>query len=235
MILLVILLAFASVGIAAEGKSVNFVTDKEKDGGYLAEITIAAFKKMGYQVNIKYVPWARALKTVMGGTEEALLGCFYTDERANKMLYTNSFGASEQVLFKLRDSTANVSTLDDLKPYRVGIIRFGAYTPEFEAATFIHKETVTHPEQNLEKLLAGRIDLVLENRRVVFMLLKTQFSTYASKIVALEPPFIVNKFYNAFSKNIPGYEKKVADFNAGLNLIMKDGTFKKIMDKGLHE
>ncbi|MBS1160793.1 MAG: ABC-type amino acid transport/signal transduction system, periplasmic component/domain [Proteobacteria bacterium] len=221
--------------LSAQTTAVTFVTDEEKDGGFLIAVTDAAFKKVGYKVQIQYRPWARALKSVMDGDAEALLGVYRNDERAAQMLYTESIGSSDLVFFKLKSSTATFQRLEDLKNLSVGTVIGASYTPEFNAAAYIKKESTSEVAINLRKLLASRIDLLLEKRAVVQDLLSTQFAADASRIVALDTPLKTALFYNAFSKKIPGYATRVADFNRGLALIKQDGTFKEIMERKLHE
>jgi polar amino acid transport system substrate-binding protein len=231
-----IVLALIFTGFAgAQTKTVTFVTDKEKEGGYLCAITTAALNRAGYEVNIKFQPWARALKDVMDGTSQALLGCFYSDSRAKEMQYTKSIASSDIVFYKRKDSKATFTKMVDLRPFTIGTINCAVYTPEFDTASFIKKEPVATPVQNIKKLLAGRIDLFIENRAVVQRLLANEFSAESSKIVAIDPPLVTNKFYNAFSKKRLGYEQIVADFNKGLAQIRDDGTLRKILDQNLHE
>jgi polar amino acid transport system substrate-binding protein len=232
---LLIMIGMGSALPAAAAKSVRFVTDKEKEGGYVLAITKAAYEKMGYQVEVSFQPWARALNSVMTGEEEALMGAQYLDERAVKMQYSELVAQSEMVFFKLKETKISYAQLPDLKNYTVGIIADGAYTPEFDSAAYIKKEPVPDYLTNIRKLLAKRIPLFVEKKAIVIDTLKTQFSADADKVDYLSPPLKVFKFFNCFSKTKSGYEQKVADFNTGLALIMKDGTYKAIMDKGLHE
>lgn len=232
-------LIFALVSVSAHAespdKTVNFLTDPEKEGGFLIEISQAAFRRVGYTVNIQFMPWARALESVKGGHAEALLGAYHTDERAEKMLYTDRIGTSELVFFKLKSAGIAYSRLEDLRPYSVGTITGASYTPEFDRAVFIEKHAVSDYNINIRKLLAGRIDLIVEKKAVILNALTTRFPEAADKIVALDRPLTTGAFFNAFSKKIPGYERKVADFNKGLSMIASDGTLKKILDKNLHE
>jgi hypothetical protein len=54
-------------------------------------------------------------------------------------------------------------------------------------------------------------------------------------VVALDKPLTSAQFFNAFSRAMPGHERKVADFNAGLKSITADGTLAAIMALRLHE
>lgn len=235
-VLLLVLFALCSgLALPAAAKSVRFVTDKEKEGGFLLAVTKAAFEKQGYQVEVVFEPWGRALASVMNGEEEALLGAQYSDERAAKMQYSEQIGQSEMVFFKLKETQLNYSQLSDLKNLTVGTIAGSAYTPEFDSATAFKKDPAPDYATNIRKLLAKRMPLFVEKKSVVLDALKKQFPADADKVDFLSPPLKVMKFFNCFSKAKPGYEQKVADFNAGLAEIMKDGTYKTIMSKGLHE
>jgi polar amino acid transport system substrate-binding protein len=216
-------------------KSVHFVTDPEKDGGFLIEITRAAFQRMGYTVTVQFMPWLRALRSVESGNAEALLGAYHTAERAERMQYTDSIGVSEIVFFKRKDSDIAYSRLEDLKPYSIGTIIGASYTPEFDAAAYLNKEAVSSHERNINKLLAGRVALLVEKRLVVLNTLAALHSEAAANVIALEPPLKTALFFNAFSRKFPDYQRKVADFNTGLEMIRKDGTVKKILANAMHE
>jgi len=235
---LTMLLASGIVALSmatVNAKTITFVTDKEKEGGFLIEVTQAAFAKTGYEVKVQYLPWARALSNVMNGDSEALLGVYHTDERAKAMLFSNVIGRSDMVFFKLKTSKIVFDKLEDLKPYRIGTILGASYPPEFDNAPFLNKEPVSDYVQNIRKLFGGRFELFLEKKYVVLNALKTQFPDDYAKVDFLPKPLRENKYYNAFSRKHPDYEKSVADFNKGLKMIIDDGTFDAIMKKELHE
>lgn len=226
---------FGSTTASAVENSVSFVTDPEKDGGYLIEITKEAFKRVGYTVKVDYQPWARALAGVMDGTNEALLGAQRTDERAAKMEYTETIGQSDMVFFALKKSNIRYDGLESLKGLTVGVVRNSVVTPAFDSASFIKKEEAPDFLTNVKKLLAERVQLVAEKRAVVVEALRKSFPDSADAVVALDPPIKTLKFYNCFSKKAPDYQKKVKDFNKGLDLMTQDGALKAILAKGLHE
>ena len=220
---------------AAAAPSVHLVTDPEKENGFLVAITQRAFERAGYAVSITYMPWVRALQMVLNGDAEALLGAYHTPERAQRLLYTEPIGSAELVFFTLKESGIRYQSLEDLRPYRIGTIIGAKYTPEFDAADFLMKEPVSDYAQNLRKLLAGRVHVVVEKRSVVEHALAARFASEAARVMALDKPLTSAQFYNAFSRAVPGHERKAADFNAGLKSITADGTLAGIMAQRLHE
>lgn len=236
-LLAVLAMAVLPAAYATEtfSRTVHFVTDTEKNGGFLIEVTKAAMRRMGYEVTVEFMPWIRALRSVESGEAEALLGTYYTEERAEKMQFTHRIGTSEIVFFKLRNSRISFSRLEDLKPYPIGTIHGAAYTPEFDTAPYLTKEPVPDHVLNIKKLLAGRVPLIVEKRLVVLNTLASMAPETATEVVALDPPLKSAHFFNAFSRKKPGYQLKVNDFNTGLELISRDGTLQRIMENARHE
>ena len=149
--LLAALLVLAPLSTSC-ARTIHFTTDPEKQGGFLIEITKAAFARVGHEVKIEYQPWARALRSVMDGQSEALLGAYYNDERAAKMRYSDVIARTDMLFFALKGAPIVYRNIDDLRPDTVGTIIAADYPPEFNAAQFIRKEPVSDHVINISKL-----------------------------------------------------------------------------------
>ncbi len=224
-----------TIAWAQTGKTVTFATDAEKPGGFLLEITTQALKEAGYDTHVDFVPWARALSQSYDGDVDGLLGCLYSDERAQKLIYSDVVAESPYVLFALKDSGLAYHGISDLRSHSVGLINGGSYPKELTDDQQIKKEYASSFQQNLQKLQAKRIDTFLEKKFAVLNYLKAQAPADAAAIVVLDPPLVVNKFYVAFSRKKQNAEQLAADFNQGLAKLKADGGYAAIMSKGLHE
>lgn len=220
---------------AQSPKTVVLTTDPEKPGGFLLELTVEAFKEVGYEPNVRFEPWARALDAAINGEVDGLLGCYYSDERAKKLTYSDELGQSSTVFFSLASSNITYSTLQDLSKYTIGTVINSYYPPDFTAATYLKIEPVSDYIVNMRKLLAGRIDLFAEKRLVVMSYLAGLPDSDANRVVELNPPLMVYKHYNAFSKAVPDAQQKLQDFNRGLQMIRDNGLYAIIMKKSTHE
>ncbi|WP_378954718.1 substrate-binding periplasmic protein [Pelosinus sp. sgz500959] len=216
-----------------QSNMVIFYLEEQKRDGYLYAISQEAFKRVGYETRAEYLPWARTIKVTMEGESDVTIG-YYSKERLEKMSYSDPIGKAELVLFQKKDKKISYSNLEDLKPYRIGTQRGAVISDEFDAATYLTKEPADSPHVNLNKLVAGRIDLLLEQRDVIQQYLVKEFPNEMNNIVAIEPPVIIKGFYCIFSKKRPNYEQKIKDFNIGLKMITEDGTLKKIMTQYDH-
>ncbi len=227
-------LVFLTSEAISQNQKISFVTDTHKKNGYLVAITTEAFKRVGYEIEVVYMPWNRALDKVVKGHEEALLAAYYTKERAETMLYSESIGQTEVVLFKRQKSIIKYSDLSDLGPYSIGMIRGAAISKEFDAADNLGKVALPSPDVMIRMLLADRIDLLVEQRKVIHAYLKDQFPNDVNSLTALNPPLKVSKYFCTFSKKHSRHEKLVRAFNEGLQQIKMDGTFEKLIDEYDH-
>ena len=227
-------LILSTTAAITQNQKITFVTDTHKKDGYLVAITTEAFNRVGYDVEITYMPWKRALANVVNGYEEALLAAYYTKERSESMLYSDSIGQTEIVLFKRQKSTIEYSDLTDLKSYTIGTIRGAATSTEFDAADYLEKIVLPSPDIMIKMLLADRIDLLVEQRKVIHTYLKNQFPNDINSLSALAPPLQVSKYFCTFSKKSPRHEKLVSDFNQGLQQIKMDGTYQRLINEYDH-
>lgn len=190
--------------------------------GVITAITQAAFKRAGYQVHVNYRPWARTLKEVQGGISHGIVGLWYSKERETFLAYSKPLYSNKIGFYARLDHPVDVRDLTQLKA-RVGIVR-GYVNPAAFDAAHLATEEATDDEQNLLKLAAGRVDLVLIDKGLAAYLLNTKLLKLRNSLTWLEPDVDSLPLYIGLSKKSPGWQKRLADFNYGLDEIRKDGT-----------
>lgn len=199
--------------------------------GYISEIAKEAFGRMGYDLEIEFVPWKRALEESREGRYDGILGGFYNEERTKYFMYSDSISSANMRFFSRKGNKIEYNSLNDLIGYKIGVIRGYFYSSEFDNAGFLQKDEINNVEQNIQKIIHGRIDLFIASEEVVYWLLKTKLNEYRDEIVPLGPVYVTNDLYIIISKKSKYPKKIVEDFNNGLEQIKKDGTFNIIMEK----
>ncbi len=134
--------------------------------GFTSEVVAAAFKQAGYNVTVNFLPWERVLQETEDGNYDAGYPAYYSDERAQKYLLSEPFAEGYTGFYKRKADNISYSTLEDLKDYRIGVVQGYVNSPEFDAADYLLKEEAIDEPTNLNKLLAGRIDLTVADRLV---------------------------------------------------------------------
>jgi len=200
-----------------------------KEGGYTTKIIKEALARVGYKLEIKWLPWNRAVVLASKGIYDGLGACYYNSNRASKFSFTSSLGSTQTSFFKLKDSNIKYKNLEDLKSYKIGIAKGYGYPKVFTDAKYLDTQTTKDAKTNIVKLANKRVDLTIGSKKVIQNIINVDYPQYKDKIVAVEPAVDSMPLYVAFSKQKDGYEQKVKDFNRGLQMIKKDGTFDAIL------
>lgn len=239
-ILLFLLLQFEVQSIEKHiGVTVNWEPYYGKDlpgKGLLSQLTIAAFKAVGVEYDVEFMPWKRALKSVENGDRLILHGAFYNKEREKKMFYSDVLYFSEVVFIQKKKSRKIVSKIKHLKGknYKIGIMR-GAYSgKEFEKV----KKDLTIVGygdylQGVNLLNSERIDLLLESKITIKYYMK-RANIHNKNFVFASPPLTREGLYLAFSKKKKESRDLRDKFNKGLKKIKKNGLYNKILAEHEH-
>lgn len=222
-VVMIFILLYAT-GIWAEEPLV-IVTDPwppytvEIDGdirGTDVEITQAVFRQLGIPVNIQFYPWKRCLMMVETQKADAILDASITPER-QAFLYFPDEPVSEgiTVFFIKKGRTIPFTALDDLNGLRVGAGLGYSYCDDIDQASFMeHAERVPTLEQNFKKLLADRLDVVVEVDAVGYFTAK-QMGILDQITIIPHASYCQGGNYLAFSKK-SGHDQLASQFSTAL-------------------
>lgn len=235
-IFLLVLTGFNSTGVTRP--ALLIVTDEWAPYVYLEngelkgfdyEVMTAVILKMGYEIDFRVIPWKRCIFMIEEGEADAILDVSRTEKREKTMLFPDQeISESASVLFHQRGKQYSFEKLEDLHGLTVGTILGYAYSNEFLQADFFTREPVKNLEQNFNKLLYGRIDMVLSNKHVG--LHTSRKMGIAEKIDYIPKTVSGGNNYLAFSKK-PGHEQLVKEFSSQLKLFQSSRQYTEIMKK----
>ncbi len=204
---------------------------KMKNQGPIAEITKTAFEAAGYKIQIQFMDWNRAVGLAKQGKTDGILGCYNTEERAQEFQISDTIGETTLVFFSNSNADINYSSLNDLAGYKIGIVRGNAITPEFDSADFLKKDIANQTENNIKKLLAGRIDLFVESKFVGIDIINSKFSPDKEKIKVLSPPLKINTLHIGITRKNPDHQKINEALDTAIQELRGNGTMEKILKK----
>jgi polar amino acid transport system substrate-binding protein len=201
-----------------------------KDHGFITEIIATAFERSGYQIDVKFLPWKRALEKTKDGAYDGLFTVWYREEREQWFVYSDPLPANEIGFYKRVADEISFTNYQDLQPYRIGVVRGYVNPPGFDEAE-LKTIVVVDDETNFRKLAKGRIDLVLTDRLVGQNVINTVLAGSGVAFEWVTPALTIETQHLVFSKQVDGYEQRSLDFNTGLAAIEADGTLAAIMKK----
>jgi polar amino acid transport system substrate-binding protein len=205
-----------------------YYSENLEQGGPVAELTVAALRHASYEVEVRFMPWARALRLGEQGKVDGLIGVWRSAEREKRFFYSDPVVSNRIVLCR-RGSFGpdRFTTWEAIKPFTVGTVR-GYADPEGMAMAGIQTESVTDDLQNLRKLMAGHVDLVIIDSRVEVYLSRKHFGEAASLIECLHPAVQEHPQYLVVSRSTQGGEEIVRAFNEQMQRLRRSGEFKGI-------
>lgn len=180
---------------------------------------------MGKEVDIFFTPWKRCQLMVKAGKIAAILSLTRNEEREQWLYFSKPINKVRDVFFKRKSSAIDWKTLADLAPYRIGVSGGYRYDQSFEKAreesvlAKIDVVSSSRPEeQNLKKLILGRIDLFVCEVSVCSYLIQTNSDElggldYIDRSIGPE-----RDYYIGFSKAHPEGKALHDAFNRALTI-----------------
>ncbi len=237
-LLLIFVIIMFSAPAFGSGRSLTLVTldwppysgQDVKNKGFTTEIVKAAFKTVGYEVNIVINNnWDDAFQKTKEGNYDGQFPEYYAKDKAPSYRYSDFFSQSLLVLAKKKTTNLQYKSVKDLVPFKVGVVKGYINTPEIDNATNLKKVLAESDEDNLSRLIKNESEVIVIDKLVGQYILKKKFPDAQALIEFIEPPLIIQPLFLLLSKVPKDSEQVLKDFNRGLELIKKNGTFNAIM------
>ena len=250
--LFVALMAICVLGGAglavAQNRSIELVTSEfppfeytGPDGqpsGVDVDIVRAVLMRMGYEPNIRIVPWKRAQIMAEEGEAAGIFSLTKSPEREVRYVFSDPINTVRDVFFKQRDRAIAWKQLSDLKAMHIGYSQGYAYAPEFlqaidgkgfRSSTPIVSQT---PElQGLNMLARNRFDLFLCEVNVCRHLVESEPTRFAALDFVDKSVGEVRTYHIGFSKASAGAAQLAAAFNIELAKFVAEGKRAELFRK----
>lgn len=177
---------------------VSWVTDGQLKG-LAPDVVRQLFRELGHEVRTEAVGnWKRCLLEVQEGRIDIVVGAYRTAERAKQLAYsTRPLIADPIVLFVRRDRQFAFSRWSDLEGKTVGLLLGDSFGDRFDrfADARLKVERVSSSEQNVRKLVLGRIDFMPVGLQTWH--LQGQRLGYGDEIMRLPEPLVTEHYHVA--------------------------------------
>lgn len=237
---LTVLTLFTLPNIASAGEAIrlradawcpyNCAPDADKPG-YMVEIARVLFTDGG--VDYQLMPWTRAVEEAREGKVDAVAGAT-AEDAAGLSFGKQALGASQTVIITRRGDPWRYAGPASLAGRKLAAVRDYSYGDELDAYIKAHEkdggrlELVSGDDvtdQNLKKLLAGRVDAVVEDRNVAEFALVAQGM---EGLVEQQPVGPAEPLYLAFAPGPAGIER-AAKLDAGIQALRQSGELGRIL------
>lgn len=231
-----VLAATLFLTVNASGATFKIMTEEyppfnySEDGnitGLSSEVTLEIAKRIGHPTDVEMLPWARAYGLIQQKDGLILYSMTRTEAREDLFKWVGPVAANKWVLFAKKGSGVSVSSLDDAKKVgKIGTYKDDAAESFLKAEGFSNLDSVLNDEQNVPKLMAGRINLwIVGELQGIHKAKKKNVSDQLEKIFDVKD----TQLYIAFSKNTP--DSDIAVWQKALDEMKADGTYDAILKK----
>lgn len=193
-----------------------FYGENLPENGFYSALSREAFKRAGYELEIKFLPWKRAISETHKGNFDGILGAYYSTERAEWGEYTEKIVDNEDVFFQNIENNISYNNISELKKFKIGIIRGDIPGEELKQMGF-NIDEVNDYSQNILKLNSNRIDLALMSKKYFYYYIKYSANNLEHRMKPLEIPFKTYEVFNIITKKRSDAKIIVKKFNNALN------------------
>jgi len=233
------MIGFASKGLAettliiATGELPPFVSENREES-FLTEVLQEVAREMRVTFFFQFMPWKRCELAVDKLEAWGMIPYVPNAERERKYYFSDKLYNRQSKFFSYDPSGTRkqipYAELSDLKGYRIGGVRGYYYEQAFLDAG-LHVEFAATEEQNLQKLKAGRVDLIPAEVVNGFYIIRKRFPGEAGNFFTLSKPLSVSGIYLMTSKQYPDTQKLLTQFNMALKKVKESGVYQRILDK----
>ncbi len=206
----------------------NYSGENQQATGFSTAIVKELLNRSGFEISdgkIKVYPWARAYMILQKEKNVMLFSTTRSEEREKLFKWVGPIASRTIWFWKLKNrDDITIGSIDDAKQYKVGAVR------EFASARYMTKLgfklfLCNSEENNFEKLIAGRIDILTALELAAAYQMNKQGKSYSQleRLVKLDDRY---DYYLAF--NINTSDEIINILQNALKDMKKDGTYEKM-------
>lgn len=213
--------------VSEEFPPYNYSQDGEARG-LSTEVVQAVLEELGIDAEIAFLPWARSYLTAQSRKNTLIYSIGRIPEREDLFEWVGAIAPYNTSFYKLATNlSVSVTTLEDARPYRIGVSVEDVIYQYLEGQGFRNLEIVGEDLLNIRKLALGRVQLIAFDEasfayRVGLEKMNPLLFERVHRIEALS-----GDLFMAFSKNSD--PELVARFRQALATVKANGTYDAIL------
>jgi len=195
--------------------------------GFAMALVGRALERAGYEVSASVESWPAALDATVAGERDVFASLWYSDERAELLVFSEPYISNEITFIRLSSSGLHVRDRADLDGLRIGVVDDFAYSRETFDTAGINVQASGSVAENVARLREGELDLVVADRRAALHEINER--ALATLFDVLPEPVVTRGLRIAVSRQRDDAAEIVAAFEAEIGKMREDGSFNAIL------
>ncbi len=135
--------------------------------GIDTDIVNALLKELEVTPVHRALAWTEVLQAMDGNSVDVGFQFIASPARFEQYNMIGPFRTGTTVFMVRKNSTITFDRLEDLTPYRIGVVDGFSYASDFDAATYLNKIPSSSNVVNFRRLILGRVDVVVGDLHVL--------------------------------------------------------------------
>jgi polar amino acid transport system substrate-binding protein len=215
------------------GEWTPYVEQSRSDAGPTGRLISAVFNRAGYRVQFAFYPWSRTTLLLQKGQLDAVMPYICTAERQVFSLCSDGMVNSNLAIFHRKDKPFAWRKFQDLEAYSIAVTNGYAYGAEFEAARKAGRlklRSDSREDAGMRWLLAGQVDLYLQDLPVGHIILKRGFSVEQQQQIVAHSLLVSHSPMGLLLAKTARGEQLRQVFNAGLQVLRDNGELQRLQE-----
>lgn len=216
-----------NIQLVTENTPITRASLSTQKGGEATRFIQGVMDNADVDYTLSYLPWRRAYHNARAAPNVVIFPLARTAAREADFQWIGQLVPIKYYLFQLKArDDIRVQTLDDAKPYEIGVVNYHAHHELLLERKFAHLQPVNSSDQNIKKLLLGRIDFFsMSDGGIQPLCERTQIDCRKLK-AAVELTGIAGGLYMALSNDSdPELARKL---KVSFSQLVNDGTHEKV-------
>jgi polar amino acid transport system substrate-binding protein len=193
--------------------------------GVAVSLVTTALKRAGYSSSFALLKWPDDLEGTRLGVYDVIASIWFTEDRARDLVFSEPIFENQIKLMVRIDSDIKIASPERLKGHRVGVVEDYAYTQGAYNKLPIEIIKAATVEENLQRLLAGDIDIAVTDEQVALYTLNNKIPGGIKQIRFGRDALSTRQLRIAVSRKRSDAEQIISDFNSAIQAMKDDGSY----------
>lgn len=192
-------------------------------------LTENALERAGYHSTTTFVPDGQLTSKLEHGDFDGSAALWKSEDREQFLLYSKAYLENRLVLLARKGTDVSANSFSALKGKTVALVDGYAYGSAVDSATETHFVRGANAHDNLQALLAGKVDYVLVEELVVESLFEQQAKEASARLAVGKVPLVKRSLHFAVRKALPDAQRIIDRFNDAIAGMVGDGTYNQAL------
>ena len=151
------------------------------------------------------------------------------EARGEELIFSNPYLLNDIIFMSRQGVLGSYQTLNDLRGYRIGVVRGYAYDEAFDSHPELLRVPSSNLIQNLLLLEQGRLEVVVGDKWSILHEISQYIPDAIGDFVALPRPLARRALRLGVSRHNPQAQEIVAAFDKAIAGMQADGTYDEIV------